>query len=120
MHDEAHLFNLLRYGSDCCYILQTHLRASSQAVERWLCSWIALIVLWSALYLLYWLDNTAGLYDIIEFIIPLILLPLVCSAFAEVSNEGKRVQRVSILFTAVYVMLTLTILILLYVNIGKV
>ncbi|XP_014675356.1 PREDICTED: uncharacterized protein LOC106815413 isoform X2 [Priapulus caudatus] len=73
--------------------ISSHLRMTSLLLERWLCSWVALVMLWTALYLLYWLDNTASTYDVIEFLIPLILLPLVCSAFAEVNNEGIRVLK---------------------------
>ena len=75
-------------------IFQTRLRASSQSLQRWLATWIMFIMVWSIMYLVFWIKNKATLYGIAEFLIPLLLLPLMCSAYGEVNNEGRRMLKV--------------------------
>lgn len=70
--------------------ISCRLRATSLAMQRWLASWIGFVVLWSATYIIYWLSHTTTVIGMVEFAIPLTLLGLISSAFAEVNNEGKR------------------------------
>lgn len=65
-------------------------------LQRWLSSWIAFVVLWCANYIIYWTSHDATIIAIVEFIIPLLLIPLLASAYAEANTEGQRMIRVSI------------------------
>ena len=52
------------------------------------------IILWSFTYIIYWVKHEATLLGIAEFLIPILILPIVCSAYGEVNYEGKRMLRV--------------------------
>ncbi|XP_023217565.1 uncharacterized protein LOC111619963 [Centruroides sculpturatus] len=69
------------------------LRLSSAALQRWFVSFISLVILWCATYLVYWLKNPASASDIVQFMVPLIILILLSSALAEVNMEGQRMTR---------------------------
>ena len=62
---------------------------------RWMSSIIGLITTWSAIRLVYWLDHTPTAAGGLEFIIPLVLLPLLASSYAEVNYEGAKIIQVS-------------------------
>ena len=55
---------------------------------------IGLITTWSAIRLVYWLDHTPTAAGVLEFIIPLVLLPLLASSYAEVNYEGAKIIQV--------------------------
>ncbi|XP_014781119.1 uncharacterized protein LOC106876890 isoform X1 [Octopus bimaculoides] len=69
------------------------MRTTSAYLQRWLASWIVLIVLWCANYIIFWMSHKATLLGIVEFILPLLLLLLISSAFAEANAEGQRMIR---------------------------
>lgn len=69
------------------------LRLSSAALQRWFVSLISLVILWCGTYLVYWLKNPASASDILQFIVPLIILILLSSALAEVNMEGQRMAK---------------------------
>ncbi|KAJ9586174.1 hypothetical protein L9F63_020179, partial [Diploptera punctata] len=77
----------------CYWSLMVKLRISSFALQRWMVSVMALIIVWAAMNLVHWLSHDPQLYDVLNFIIPLLLLPLLCSAYSEVNNEGVRVPK---------------------------
>eukprot|EP00088_Acartia_fossae_P008537 TRINITY_DN14087_c0_g2_i1.p1 TRINITY_DN14087_c0_g2~~TRINITY_DN14087_c0_g2_i1.p1 ORF type:complete len:116 (+),score=0.13 TRINITY_DN14087_c0_g2_i1:1-348(+) len=52
---------------------------------------ILLISAWTAIRMVYWLSHTASLYGVFMFILPLLLLPLLASSYAEVNYEGIKV-----------------------------
>ncbi|XP_064652183.1 uncharacterized protein LOC135502918 isoform X2 [Lineus longissimus] len=79
---------LLSYWKISC-----RLRTTSRIMQRWLASWITFIIFYDLTYIIYWLNHAATFIGIAEFIIPLLLLPLVCSAYAEVNFEGQRMLR---------------------------
>ncbi len=66
------------------------------ALQRWLLGVVMYIVTWSFTYMLYWVKHEATLLDIALFLIPILILPIVCSAYGEVNYEGKRMLRVSV------------------------
>ncbi|XP_022258389.1 uncharacterized protein LOC106474369 isoform X2 [Limulus polyphemus] len=74
--------------------ISCRLRFLSSAFQRWLASYISLVVFWCCVYLVYWVNNAATAYDIVQFVVPLIILPLLCSALAEVNLEGQRLSKV--------------------------
>ncbi|PSN55052.1 hypothetical protein C0J52_04144 [Blattella germanica] len=76
--------------------LMVKLRISSLALQRWMVSVMAMIIVWAAMNLVHWLSHDPKLYDVLNFLIPLMLLPLLCSAYSEVNNEGLRVAKASI------------------------
>ncbi len=76
--------------------LQCRLNTTSTILQRWITSWIILILLWSLYYLMYWIDHDATIADMIIFFIPLSLLPLLCSGPIEVNGEGERVSKVNV------------------------
>ena len=65
-------------------------------MTRWMSSIIGLITTWSAIRLVYWLDHTPTAAGVLEFIIPLVLLPLLASSYAEVNYEGAKIIQVSV------------------------
>ena len=56
---------------------------------------IGLITTWSAIRLVYWLSHTPTWAGVLEFAIPLLLLPLLASSYAEVNYEGAKIIQVS-------------------------
>ena len=44
--------------------------------------------------LVYWLDHSPTASGLLEFIIPLVLLPLLASSYAEVNYEGAKIIQV--------------------------
>lgn len=69
------------------------MRVTSLNLQRWLASWIVFIVVWCGNYIIFWMSNKATLPGIVEFILPLLLLLLISSAFAEANAEGQRMIR---------------------------
>ena len=74
--------------------LQNRMRLTSQCLQRWLASWMAFVVIWCADYVIYWLSHPPNILGIMEFLSPLVLLLLLCSAYAEANGEGQRMIRV--------------------------
>ncbi|XP_066269296.1 uncharacterized protein [Branchiostoma lanceolatum] len=70
---------------------QHRLRFTSAALQRWLASWITLTIFWCITYILNWLKHEATIPEMFEFLLPLLTLPILCSAVAEVNGEGVRV-----------------------------
>lgn len=73
---------------------QSRMRLTSTYLQRWMASWIAYIILWCGDYILYWISHHSTVLDILEFLIPLALLFITTSAFAEVNFEGERMIQV--------------------------
>jgi len=71
--------------------ISMNVRLASVALQRWMSSIIGLITTWSAIRLVYWLDHTPTASGVLEFIIPLVLLPLLASSYAEVNYEGAKI-----------------------------
>ena len=70
------------------------MRITSKCLQRWLASWIALVVLWLGDYVIYWLTHKPDLSEIIEFILPVLILLIISSAYAEANGEGQNMIRV--------------------------
>ncbi|KAI8497558.1 hypothetical protein Bbelb_248640 [Branchiostoma belcheri] len=87
--------------------IQTRLRFTSSALQRWLASWITLTIFWCITYILNWLKHEASIPEMFEFLLPLLTLPILCSAVAEVNGEGVRVIK---MFEFLLPLLTLPIL----------
>lgn len=75
-------------------LLQTRLRMSSVALQRWMMSVLCLVVMWLAMNMIAWLTYDPSLIDLANFFLPLMLLPLISSAYAEVNQEGLRLLKV--------------------------
>ncbi|XP_045602950.2 uncharacterized protein [Procambarus clarkii] len=73
--------------------IQARLRLSSVALQRWMMSVICLVVMWLAMNLVLWLNYNPALIDLANFFLPLSLLPLLSSAYAEVNQEGIRLLK---------------------------
>lgn len=73
--------------------ISCRLRMTSCALQRWMASLIALIIVWCFIYLIHWQEHTPSAHDVLQFLLPLLLLPLLCSAFAEVNMEGTRMTQ---------------------------
>ena len=73
---------------------QCRLRTSSLVLQRWMVALVSFIILWNITYIIYWFSHPATLLGIAQFLLPLLLLPLVCAAYAEVNMEGKRMLKV--------------------------
>ncbi|XP_042220875.1 uncharacterized protein LOC121865472 isoform X2 [Homarus americanus] len=73
--------------------IQARLRLSSVALQRWMMSVISLVIVWLAMNLVLWLTCNPTLIDLANFFLPLSLLPLLSSAYAEVNQEGLRLLK---------------------------
>ncbi|XP_066959496.1 uncharacterized protein [Macrobrachium rosenbergii] len=73
--------------------IQCRLRMSSLALQRWMVSVISLVVIWLTMNLVMWLTYDPSLLDLANFFLPLALLPLLSSAYAEVNVEGARLLK---------------------------
>ena len=74
--------------------ISMNVRLASVALQRWMSSIIGLITTWSAIRLVYWLSHTPTWSGVLMFIIPLLLLPLLASSYAEVNYEGAKIIQV--------------------------
>jgi len=79
---------LLRYWS-----INSRLCFTGLVVQRWVTCWIIFVVLWVAQMIVYWIRKDTRIQEVFLVAIPLVLLPLVCSALSEVNFEGDRVIR---------------------------
>jgi len=68
-----------------------NVRLASVALQRWMSSIIGLITTWSAIRMVYWLSHTPTWSGVTMFAIPLLLLPLLSSSYAEVNYEGAKI-----------------------------
>ncbi|XP_037804993.1 uncharacterized protein LOC119599320 isoform X3 [Penaeus monodon] len=73
--------------------IQSRLRLSSVALQRWMMSVLSMVVVWLAMNLVLWLNHDPMLIDLANFFLPLALLPLLASAYAEVNQEGLRLLK---------------------------
>ncbi|KAK7091847.1 hypothetical protein V1264_009475 [Littorina saxatilis] len=69
------------------------LSVTSRFLQRWMASWIAFVLMWDAYFVIYWTSHDATVAGILQFIVPLLILLLVCSAYAEVNAEGQRLLK---------------------------
>ena len=69
-------------------------RLASVALQRWMSSIVGMISAWSAIRMVYWLSHSPTWYGVFMFIVPLLLLPLLASSYAEVNYEGVKVIQV--------------------------
>ena len=76
--------------------ISMNVRLASVALQRWMSSIIGLITTWSAIRMVFWLSHTPNWYGVFMFIIPLLLLPLLATSYAEVNYEGEKVIQVSL------------------------
>jgi hypothetical protein len=53
------------------------------------------VLFWSAVRIVYWLSHTPSLYGVLSLVLPLFVLPLLASAYAEVNYEGIVVLQVN-------------------------
>ena len=67
---------------------------TSLAFQRWTCCITVTILFWSSLRVIYWLSHTPTIYGVLSLVLPLLLLPLLASAYAEVNYEGIKVLQV--------------------------
>ncbi len=56
-----------------------------------MCVMTVSVLFWSAMRMVYWLSHTPSMYGVLSFVLPLLLLPLLSSAYAEVNYEGIKV-----------------------------
>ena len=76
--------------------ISMNVRLASVALQRWMSSIIGLITTWSAIRMVFWLSHTPSWYGVFMFIIPLLLLPLLATSYAEVNYEGEKVIQVGL------------------------
>jgi len=66
-------------------------RLTSNAFQRWMCLVTMTVLFWSAIRIVYWLSHSPSLYGVLSLILPLSILPLLASAYAEVNYQGIQV-----------------------------
>ncbi|KAL3891040.1 hypothetical protein ACJMK2_003303 [Sinanodonta woodiana] len=75
----------------CYWKISNRMRLTSQGLQRWFSSWIAFVVLWCGDYALTWMNTkkTIPVVDLVEFVVPVLILLLLFSAYVEVNGEGQ-------------------------------
>ncbi|XP_046639130.1 uncharacterized protein LOC124320331 [Daphnia pulicaria] len=68
-------------------------RISSVMFQRWTTCVTTLCLSWVAIGLVQWLSYTPHPLQVAEVCIPMMILPLLCAAYAEVNGEGKRLLK---------------------------
>lgn len=68
------------------------LRITSLVFQRWLSTWCAFVAFWAFSYIVYWLNHRAELLDFVYFLLPILLVTIVCTAYAEVNLESSRIM----------------------------
>jgi len=71
--------------------ISMNVRLASVALQRWMSSIVGMISAWSAIRMVYWLSHSPTWDGVFMFIVPLLLLPLLASSYAEVNYEGVKV-----------------------------
>ena len=60
-------------------------------MQRWMCIVTTTVLFWSAIRIVYWLSHSPSLYGVLSLVLPLFILPLLASAYAEVNYQGIQV-----------------------------
>ena len=68
-----------------------NVRLVSVKLQRWMSTIVLLICAWTAIRLAHWLSHTPTWYGVLMLIMPLVLIPLLTSSYAEVNYEGAKV-----------------------------
>ena len=77
------------------WTISMNVRLVSVALQRWMSTLVGLVCAWTAIRLAHWLSHTPTWYGVLMLIMPLLLLPLLSSSYAEVNYEGmKAVQSI--------------------------
>ena len=69
---------------------------ASIALQRWMSSIVGMISAWSAIRMVFWLSHSPSWDGVVMFIVPLLLLPLLASSYAEVNYKGVKVIQLNI------------------------
>ncbi|XP_060586694.1 uncharacterized protein LOC132742337 isoform X2 [Ruditapes philippinarum] len=77
----------------CYWKISSRMRFTSQCLQRWLASWVAFVGIWIGDYVIYWLSHSPDLGDILQFVAPMLLILILCSAYAEANGEGQQMIR---------------------------
>eukprot|EP00092_Neocalanus_flemingeri_P021440 GFUD01023246.1.p1 GENE.GFUD01023246.1~~GFUD01023246.1.p1 ORF type:complete len:436 (+),score=65.88 GFUD01023246.1:156-1463(+) len=77
------------------WTISMNVRMISVALQRWMSTIVGLVCAWTAIRLAHWLSHTPTWYGVLMLIMPLLLIPLLASSYAEVNYEGvKAVQSI--------------------------
>eukprot|EP00092_Neocalanus_flemingeri_P002896 GFUD01003098.1.p1 GENE.GFUD01003098.1~~GFUD01003098.1.p1 ORF type:complete len:432 (-),score=56.95 GFUD01003098.1:61-1356(-) len=77
------------------WTISMNVRLVSVSLQRWMSTVVGLVCAWTAIRLAHWLSHTPTWYGVLMLIMPLLLLPLLASSYAEVNYEGvKAVQSI--------------------------
>jgi len=77
------------------WTISMSVRLVSVKLQRWMSTIIGLVCAWTAIRLGHWISHTPTWYGVLMLIMPLVLIPLLTSSYAEVNYEGaKAVQSI--------------------------
>jgi len=62
---------------------------TSRAMQRWMCCMTICILFYTTIQIVYWFSHAPTLTGVLSFVCPLLILPLLASAYAEVNYEGN-------------------------------
>jgi len=62
---------------------------TSRAMQRWMCCMTICILFYTTIQIVYWFSHAPTLTGVLSFVCPLLILPLLASAYAEVNYEGQ-------------------------------
>jgi len=77
------------------WTISMNVRLVSVKLQRWMSTIIGLVCAWTAIRLAHWISHTPTWYGVLMLLMPLVLIPLLTSSYAEVNYEGaKAVQSI--------------------------
>jgi len=79
-----HPNEILMYFSKILYVL----RLTSALTQRWTTAYVTCTLMWLVINLISWIDEKPSFTNILQFILPFIILGVVCGIFAETNAEG--------------------------------
>lgn len=71
------------------------MRYASRALQRWLATWVAFTILWLLKWVIAWVDTPATYFEVAQFVCPVIMLVVMCTAYGEANIECSRIVPVS-------------------------
>lgn len=64
---------------------------TSQVLQRWTASWITFTLLWLLKWIIAWLSHPAQYLEIALFILPLLMIIIICSGYSEANGEAAKI-----------------------------
>jgi len=64
---------------------------TSRVLQRWMASWIAFTILWLVKWIITWLHHPSSYLEIAQFVLPLLMTLILCTAYGEANGEAAKI-----------------------------